>query len=354
MVTLIERLFDSAVLTDLIVQPVQTSMEAEPRLGDSIAPMRDIDGQFVKMQVRSAHAFGIGQVKAPEATPPLVDLTGREESETISGELIQLDEMHRISPTRWERLQSTDENIVAQESRSIVEIGQELEIRNQRLTEKFRWDAFKGTVIAQYQQSDAVYQITYPKPAGHNPTVTTTWTDTTNSDPIADIRAWQLQVANSSGFPGTRVHISSDDFELILNNQVLKTYFNVPTGTAFRPTVDDVTALLAPNTTIMITDAGYRPSSVGASRLATDHVRFLPVGNVLITTEYTLEGQPIADTPNGDVQIVTGYNSTALVKGPVSELKLNTESMNYFLRHASRRIPRILRPDALLWATVRI
>ena len=120
MATLIDRLFNQAVLTDLVVRPAQTAMEAAPRLGDSIAPLKDVPGQFVRMQVRSVHAFGIGQLKAPEATPPLVDLTGREEQEQISGELLQLDEMHRISPTRWERLQSTYEDIVAQESRNIV------------------------------------------------------------------------------------------------------------------------------------------------------------------------------------------------------------------------------------------
>jgi hypothetical protein len=355
MATLLDRLMDSAVLTNLIVKPVQTTMEAAPRLGDQIAPMQDIDGQFVRMQVRSVHAFGIGQFKAPEATPPLVDLTGREEQEQISGELLQLDEMHRISPTRWERLQSTDEAIVAQETRNIVEIGQELEIRNQRLTEKMRWDAFKGTLIAQYQQADSVIQIDYPKPTGHNPVLTGTnlWTDTTNADPIANIRTWQAQVAASSGFQGTLVHLSSDDWELIVTNTKVKTYFNVPSGQPFRPQPDDLVALLAPGTQFVITDAGYRPASVGSSIAASDHVRYLPVGNVMITTPYSVEGQRIADTPNGEVQILTGYNSTRLTRGPVSELKLDTDSYNYFLRHASRRIPRILRPECFLWATVR-
>lgn len=355
MATLIDRLFNQAVLTDLVVRPAQTAMEAAPRLGDSIAPLKDVPGQFVRMQVRSVHAFGIGQLKAPEATPPLVDLTGREEQEQISGELLQLDEMHRISPTRWERLQSTDEDIVAQEARNIVEIGQELEIRNQRLTEKFRWDAFKGSIIAQYQQADSVLQIDYPKPSGHSPVLSgvNLWTDTTNADPVANLRTWQAQVASSSGFQALKIHMSSDDWELVITNAKVKTYFNIPVGTPFRPTVDDITALLAPGSEIVLTDAGYRPAAVGASTLATDHVRYLPVGNVMLTTDYNVEGAPIADTPNGDVQIVTGFNSTALVNGPVSELKLHTESMNYFLRHASRRIPRILRPECFLWATVR-
>lgn len=355
MATLLDRLFNQAVLTDLIVKPAQTAMEAAPRVGDQIAPLKNVDGQFVRMQVRSVHAFGIGQFKAPEATPPLVDLTGREEQEQISGELLQLDEMHRISPTRWERLQSTDENIVAQEARNIVEIGTELEIRNQRLTEKMRWDAFKGTLIAQYQQNDSVLQIDYPKPTGHNPVLTGTslWTDTTNADPIANLRTWQAQMATSSGNQGLRIHLTSEDWELIVTNAKTKTYFNIPAGQPFRPQVEDIVALLAPGTQFVITDAGYRPASVGASMAVGDHVRYLPLGNVLMTTDYAVEGMPIADTPNGDVHIVTGFNTTRLVKGPISELKLDTDSMNYFLRHASRRIPRILRPECLLWATVR-
>ena len=354
MATLLDRLFDQAVLTDFIVKPAQTAMEAAPRLGDQIAPLVDVPGQFVKMRTATVHAFGIGQFKAPEGTPPLVDLTGREESEQLGGEMLQLDEMHRISPTRWARLQSTDENIVAQEARNIIEIGTELEIRNQRLTEKLRWDAFKGTVIAQYQQGDSVLTINYPKPTGHNPVVAVSWTDTTNADPIADLKAWQLVVANSSGTPGTRIHIGSLDWELLLANAKLKTYYNIPVGQPFRPTVEDVQALLAPGTQFVLTDAGYRPASVGASTASTDHVRYLPTGELLVTTDYRVDGTPIADTPNGEVQIVTGWNTTALVQGPVSELKLNTESMNYLLRHASRRIPRILRPECFLWADVRL
>lgn len=349
--SLLDRLFNQAVLTELVTQPVLTAMESEPRLGDQIAPLQNIDGQYVSMRVRDVHAFGIGQFKAPEATPPLVDLTGREEREEIF-ELVQLDEMHRISPTRWERLQSTDENIAAEEARKLVEIGQELEIRNQRLTEKMRWDALKGTLVVSYQQADAVLQINYPKPAGHSPTVSVDWTDTTNSDPIADIKGWQQQVADSSGFPGTLVHLSSEDYELIAVNEKLKGYFNIPAGQPFRPQQDDIEGLLEPGTRLVITNAGYRTASVGASRAAADHTRYLPVHEVLVTTPYTLEGQRIADTPNGDVQIQTGYNSTAFLKGPASEIKLDSDSYNYFLRHASRRIPRILRPEAILWATV--
>jgi hypothetical protein len=350
--TFLDRLFNQAALTELTVQPVQTAMEAERRLGDTIAPLQNVDGQYVSLRVRDVHAFGIGQYKAPEATPPLVDLTGREESESIF-ELVALDEMHRISPTRWERLQSTDEAVLAEEARRLVEIGQELEIRNQRLTEKMRWDAFKGTLIVQYQQGDAVLQIDYPKPTGHNPTVSVFWTDTVNADPIADIKGWQTQIANSAGFAGTRVHLSSDDYELIVNNQKLKGYFNIPVGQPFRPQQDDIEGLLEPGTQLVITNAGYRASTVGASRAAADHTRYLPVGKVFVTTPYTVEGQRIADTPNGDVQIVTGYNSTAFLKGPTSEVKLDLGSMQYFLRHASRRIPRILHPECLLYASVR-
>ena len=78
-------------------------MEAAPFLGEQIAPMFDVDNQYISMRVEDIHAYGIGQFRAPEATPPLMDITGREEREEMI-ELAHLDEMHRVSPLRGSSL----------------------------------------------------------------------------------------------------------------------------------------------------------------------------------------------------------------------------------------------------------
>lgn len=349
----IDDILDQAILTDSIVGPVETQMEAAPFLGEQIAPMEDIDHQYVSMRVEDTHAIGIGQFRAPEAEPPLMDLTGREEREEVI-ELAFLDEMHRISPIRWEKLNSTDERIAAREARSLIEIGQILERRNERLTEWMRWQAFSGQLTIEYQQRDTALVIDYPLPTGHKPVAGVPWTDLVNSDPIQDLRTWQNQVAISSNYAGLRIHMSSDDLDLVLNNQKLRGYFNVDPGQPFLPTLEDVLRLLRPGTQIITFDTAYREETVGASKDPADHERFLPVGNVLMTTEYTIDGGPIADTPNGLVEIATGYNTTALLAGPQSEVIMKGAGVyTRFLRQASRRIVRLRRPEAFLYADVR-
>lgn len=348
----IDDIMDQAALTDQIVGPVETALEQEPFLGEQIAPMFDVDGQYVAMQVEDYHAYGIGQFRAPESTPPLMDITGREGSEVVI-ELAHLDEMHRISPTRWEKLNSTDDRIASREARSLIEIGQILERRNERLTEWMRWQAFSGQLTIEYQQRDTALVIDYPSPAGHRPTATIDWTDLVNSDPIQDLRTWQNQVSISSGSAGLIIHIGSDDLELVLNNQKLRGYFNVEPGQPFLPSEADVLRLLKPGTKFQIFDAAYRAESVGASKRPEDHTRFLPLGRILVTTEYRNNGTPIADCANGLVEIATGYNSTALLPGPQSEIIMKGDgAYQKFLRQASRRIPRIRQPEAFLYAEI--
>jgi len=348
----IDDILDQAALTDNIVGPVETEMEQAPFLGEQLAPMFDVDNQYVSMRVEDIHAYGIGQFRAPEATPPLMDLTGREEREEVI-ELAHLDEMHRISPIRWERLNSNDDRVAGREARKLIEIGQILERRNERLTEWMRWQAFSGQLTIEYQQRDTALVIDYPLPAGHHPLASAPWSDLVNSDPVNDMRTWQTQVATSSGFAGLRIHMSSDDLENVLNNQKLRGYFNVAAGQPFLPTLDDVLRLLRPGTQIITFDTAYRTESVGASKAPEDHTRFLPVGSVLMTTEYRIDGAPIADTPNGLVEIATGYNTTALLPGPQSEVIMKGDGIyQRYLRQASRRIVRLRRPEAFLYADI--
>jgi hypothetical protein len=354
--SVLDQMFDQAVLTDLVVGPVETQMEAAPTLGSQIAPVNPIQARAARIQVSKLHAVGIGQYKAPNATPPLMDITGREREEHLI-ELVLLEEMHRIDSERYMRLQSTDENIRNSELRSLVEIGQILQLRNERLTERMRWEAFSGQLVANYQVNGdsgmvSTLTIDYPLPVGNKPTASPLWSNTSTSDPVADLKAWQKQVADESGFYGTRIHMSTDAWELVINNDNLKTYFNIPTGQPFIPTEADVLSLLRAGTQIVITDAGYRDESVGASVAASDHTRYLPLNKVLVTTEYSIDGQNIADTLDGQVEVSTGYNTTAILQGAQSELILDHMSKNRFLRQASARIPRLLVPEAFLYATV--
>jgi hypothetical protein len=350
----IDDIMDQAALTDAIAAEVETEMEQAPFIGEQIAPMQETDSQYVSMRVEDLHATGIGQFRAPEASIPLMDITGREEREEVI-EMAYLDEAHRISPRRWEILTQGGERLASREARRLVEIGQILERRNERLTEWMRWQAFSGQLTIEYQQRDTALVIDYPFPTGHKPTTGVSWTDLTNSDPVNDLKTWMQTASTDAGSPARRIHISDEDTELIVNNAKLRTYFNVDVGQPFMPTLEDVLKLLPLGTTFIPTNEAYRAESVGASKARADHTRFLPVGNILITTDYTINGLPIAETLNGPVEIKSGPNDTVFLPGPQSEIILKGEGVyTRLLRQASRRMVRLRRPEAFLFADVRL
>jgi hypothetical protein len=285
----IDDIMDQATLTDAIVGPVETEMELLPFLGETIAPMVETDSQYVSMSVEDYYATGIGQFRAPEASIPLMDITGREEREEVI-ELAYLDEAHRISPRRWEILTQGGEKLAGREARRLIEIGQILERRNERLTEWMRWQAFSGQLTIEYQLRDTALVIDYPFAAGHKPTAAIPWSSLATADPINDLKVWLKQVSTDAGSPGRIVHISDEDIENLLNNQKLPAYFNVEPGQPFMPTLDDVLKLLPPGTQVRShqprlpcrerrrEQAPPRPHPVPAGRQGAHHHRLRGAG----------------------------------------------------------------------------
>jgi hypothetical protein len=270
-------------------------------------------------------------------------------------ELAQLEEMHRINSEQWMRLNSEDVNIRNAEGLTVVERGSALQKRNERLTEWMRWKAFvDGALTITYPRTNSQLLIDYGFLAGHRPEPADLWTDLENSDPVNDIDAWQTLVAEDSGFVGLKIHLTSKTAKLILRNQNLATYFNVPAGQPFKPTLKDVAGLLADGTEFVLVNSGFRAMQSGAPYIHTDasHTRYLPHNRVVITSDYSIEGENIADTLDGQVEVATSYKDTAILDGPQSEVILDQMTKNRYLRQASARIVRINHPECFLSAKV--
>ena len=344
-------IWDQAVLTDLINRPLRTQFEDQPRLGDLLAPVKPIQSRFAKLRVAQTLAFGVGQYKAPDATPALYtpDKTWREEVL----ELALLEEMHRISGEDWLRLNSSDEVTRQAAGVDLVERGQILQLRNERLTEKMRWDVFTtGKLTIEYPSGSSLV-IDYGFLPGHLPTVSTLWSNTASADPISDIRSWSNKLGSDAGYYGIRLHMSSDTYDFLVRNANIKSYLTATNRSMLIPTKQDILTLLRDGTDIVIYDNGYRADGVGSNRGVPDSLtRFLPQGKVLMTTEYNIEGQRIAETLDGQVLVANGYNSVAIRQGPQSEVLVDQMSKNHFFRVASARIPRLIYPECFLCATV--
>lgn len=341
------NIFDQAALTNVVNRSLETAQEGTPSVGEQIAPLKDVQSREVKVTARDIHAFGKGQLRAPGASPPLYEPQVSLREEVI--ELAILSEQHRIKDEDYLALQSSDENYRKKAGLSIVDRGNILAIRNRRLTEALRWDAFTGSAVLTYPNGSQI-EIDYGFPSGHKPEAAVNWSDHANSDPIANLKAWQKLSANAIGYYGTRIHMSSDTWENLLASDALSAYLTGTERPLLIPRKDDVLALLRDGTEIVIIDEGYRDEGVGTARGVNTITPYLANGKVLITTPYNVGGEQIADMPNGQVLVSTGYNSVGVRQGPQAEVILEHQSKTHFLRYESARIPRILVPGAFVYA----
>jgi hypothetical protein len=346
------NIYDQAVLTRVVNEDVDTALERAPFLGEQIAPTVQIQSRMARMDIGRTYAFGMGQFKAPNAMPPLIEMPTVERREALI-ELVQLEEMHRINSEQWIRLNSSDENIVNAEGLEVVTRGQILRRRLERLSEWMRWQVFvNGTLTITYPRTNAQLFIDYGWLPGHKPVPSTDWDDWNNSRPVDDIDGWQQLMAADSGYLGTVIHLTSYQAKNIINSASIKGYFNVPSGQAFRATLDQVASLLAEGTRFVVHDGGFRPMASGAARDEAAHTRYLPRDKVIITTDYQVEGENIADTLNGQMEISSAYNETSIQQGPLSEVILDHMTKNRYLRTGAARIVRVIHPECFISARV--
>jgi len=346
--------WDQATLTQSIRRPLETKYEGVSTIGQSIAPLVPVQTREVSVQAREVEAFGAGQFRAPDATPPLVEFDARISEAKM--ELVLLDEMRRIKEETWLNLQSSDERIRDAAGVSLLEQGEMLAIRNRRLTEDLRWSAFTGEAVITYNkgtQSEAQYKVDYGIPDANKVSATdgggAAWDNHEDSDPIGDIKKWIKLTNKQVGFTATKVHLSTEARDHMLASKSLKAYLTGSDRGLWVATEEDV-ARLIPGVEFIVDDTGYRVEGYDRAKSAVK--RYLPVNQLLITTDYVIDGERIADMPDGLVTVANSYNTTKIVQGEAAEVKLDNMSLTHYLRYASARIPRIHHPGAFVWADV--
>lgn len=341
-------IWDSAQLTGMVQRELNTGKENAPSLGDQLAPFKDVKSRKVKMRLAEVDAFGVGQLRAPDGNPRLY-----RSSMTYRDEMIELalpDEMERISEDTMLLLLSTDENIRRSAGVDVVTRGAILAQRNFRRVEKMRWDMFlTGKVPLDYDDSGK--EIDYGIPADHLVAASTLWSDTANADIVGQVRGWQKKVSDDIGQYALHMYMNSDTWDLVYNNAKIRALLSSYGRSLLVPTMDDIARLFREGTTITLYDGGYR--DIGAvGRGDSSLTKWLPYGKVLFTTDRIVDGVEIADTPNGQVMVATGYNQAEPRQGPQAETILHPISHTTMLRYARAAIPRLLVPEAILVATV--
>jgi hypothetical protein len=312
--------WDQALLTDIIQRPPAgrapgAAEDTGTFLGDTIAPLKSHAARLAKVRVSELKPFGKGQLRAPDATPPLFKPAVTWTEQLI--ELALLDEMERIPEEEWLSLNSPDDNRAKSAGASLIDRGRILRLRNQRLTEYMRWQAFSGVLTLTYppQQGGSQLVINYGLPSGHTPTMSTLWSDSTNADPVSDIQALSQKLADDSGFYASHVHMNSTTYNYLILSQKVRAAINfyaAGSNTIQRARKQDILNLFetfSQRVDLVIYDNGYREigqTGIGRPSLT----KYLPDGYVLVTTDYMIDGHNIADCLNGEVVVSSGYNST--------------------------------------------
>jgi len=350
--------FQQAAITDLVRRNLLTVLETVPDFGDQIAPLVPCYDRTIKREIAEVASFGIGQFRAPDASPRIYIPKLTFTQEVVS--LLLLDEMTPITEDLWLRMTSPTPAIKARAGVDLVTNGRILQLRNERLTEVMRWAMFKGNpLVVNYDSGSAT--ITWPYLASHKPSATVPWTDHINSTPIDDLRAWQQIVANDVGIFASKIHMNSITFAYLQRSNQARGYLTQTDRNAFLPTVDDITNLLwggtgsptnnqgvgaAPPPQIIVSDAGYRDETQTYNRGMGALTKYLQNGEVLLTTEYVHEGERIADVADGMVALSASFNELVWKQGPQSEIVIDHGSKTQFYRQASARFPRMRRPEA--------
>jgi hypothetical protein len=314
--------------------------------GASIAPLKTVASRHTRIRISDVLPHGMGQFKARDASPPLMKTKPTVREEAI--EMVLLEEMERFTSEEWLLLNSSDPAISRGAKLSLVDRLTIMSKRNALLTEWMRWQAFKGGFAVTYPDGGSE-TYDYGFVGSHLPTAATAWTDKVNSDPVEDSFAWQQVGANDAGQYYVHIHLNSNTFKLVQQNEKIAGYLSSYGRSIMRPTVADINSLMRAGTTWHILDAGYLPEG-STQRILT---KFLPDNRVLYTTSYTLFGIGIADVADG--QVLVGGTQTSppgIASGPQSEVITNPFTKNVFRRYASARVPRIYLAEAFLYATV--
>lgn len=362
-------LWPQAALTDISLRALETAWETIPHIGAEIAPLKPVYDRKIRRDIAEVAPFGIGQFRAPDATPSIYNPTINYVEEVQS--LLLLDEMTEIKEDLWIRMNSKEPAIRARAGIDLATMGKVLQLRHERLTEVMRWKVFKGENLVITYSGGQELKIPPSYLSTHKVSATVPWTDRINGTPIDDMRGWQKIIGNDAGVYGSRFHMNSQTYQYLQRSNQARGYLTQTDRNVFLPKPEDINTLLWGSTPsdaqggvaaeppmIIVSDAGYREETgeaagsglIGYNRGQSSMTTFLKNGEILLTTSYVFEGENIADTPDGPVLVSDNWNSLRQEIGAQSELIINRNNYNQYMRQGCSRFVRMRRPQCFLLA----
>lgn len=333
----------------LVKVATQTRLEQVNPLVRQLVTVVPTTEDAIRLDRAEVKAVGYAKPKAFGATPPIfVPKVRYTETEV---ELLPIHEMSPIDERLFRRLKSKDERIRLRAGADAVDRARALAIRNE-----LGWDVLTMNAILTGQlnvlfkdEEDAGFNIDY----GYDPRnfirVAVSWATLASSKPIDEMRAAQLQLANTVGDYGIHFWASSNTWRGVFESTQAKELLTGSERAQYIPERADIVRRLYEPERVQFhsTDSGYRGETY--ERGLDAHTKFLPDGKMIVTTDDPFEGEPLIEVFDGMVAVpVSEFKEPDYRQGSQNWTKLDTDSLTTYYHHSSTRIPRINRPDAII------
>lgn len=347
------NVYDAFVLTRLVQRGLpddsNAGLQTEPTgfTWGSLAMRQDYTKRRIRLRLDEYRPFGAGQFKAPNAAYPVAQARTR----TIELWISAVDLAEQIVMQETHMLESADALVAETALLDVVGSGKWLMRRNSRTTELMRRDVLWNQLNITFPNGATIGPLaTYGNYAAtHIVNNAISWATVATATPLNDIRAWRRLIKRDSDNSATIMHINDAWYHnLRMTVQMRNIMPNVLKTGSTLATKGELADLLELND-IVVYDGGWTRESDGV------FVDMMRAGHIILTTDYVIDGQQIAETGYFPIMIPTSDGSDiTLVAAGDADVHMVVDPINVqkYLRCHTARMAWLNRPDCIVLANV--
>lgn len=347
------NVYDAFVLTRLVQRGLpddsNAGLQTDPTgfTWGSLLMRQDYTKRRIRLRLDEYRPFGAGQFKAPNAAYPVAQARTR----TIELWISAVDLAEQIVMQETHMLESADALVAETALLDIVGSGKWLMRRNSRTTELMRRDVLWNQLNITFPNGATIGPLaTYGNYAAtHIVNNAISWATVATATPLNDIRTWRRLIKRDSDNSATIMHINDTWYHnLRMTTQMRNIMPNWPKTGSTLATKSELADLLE-LTDIVVYDGGWTRESDGV------FVDMMRAGHIILTTDYVIDGQQIAETGYFPIMIPTADGSDiTLVAAGDADIHVVVDPINVqkYLRCHTARMAWLNRPDCIVLANV--
>lgn len=352
------NLYDDAQNTVVVNLAVQLVLQNQQRIASSFAPVQDTTAERIKRSELRIKALGMAPIVDEDATPPIYRPRLRISESFV--ELININEQTPVEPSLLRKLtmNGSDAESVAERQRAGGDIllrAQALAIRNENRSDWLVMQAIlTGKLSAELADIPGQFvEVEYDYLPTHLPVLAGAdrWNQPLTAMPVDDLVGDQQLLADDSGEQGINIWLNSNTWRFMRDTKQAHDLTIGPLGQPTVPTREALTKFLNEPDRVQwhVADEGWFPESAGFDVIgAQKRTRWIPDGYYIMTTAIPFQGENLATMWNGPVPKQLDWDKIGFIQGPASQIYVDGQPKVTYWQQASRRLPDIHHPEAII------